>query len=705
MATSPRTALAINPPVFVTSAVLLLLFMSFGVLATDRAAALFPRALDWVSTYFGWLYVSAVGFFVGFAIWLGASRYGRLRLGQDEDRPEFSRPTWFAMLFSAGMGIGLVFYGVAEPMLHFANPPGSEPGSTPQSARQALSLAFFHWGIHAWAIYVLMGLCIAYFAYRQNLPLSLRSCFQPLLGRHIYGWPGHLIDILAVFGTLFGLATSLGLGAMQVSAGLEHLFDIPHTRSTQLWLIAIITAAACISLVTGVSKGIRRLSELNLALAATILALVFVLGPTRFIVDSLIENIGRYLATIFTRTFRLAPLSNGESTWMKSWTLFYWGWWIAWAPFVGMFIARISRGRTIREFVAGVLLAPTAVAIVWFSVFGGTALHLELFAGQGISQAVATDVSTAVFAMLAHLPLGKLLSFVAAAVVAIFFVTSSDSASFVVDMLTSGGHPNPPVWQRVFWASAEGACAAVLLYAGGTAALEALQAAVVSIGLPFCVLLLFMCVALVRALRRDPAMLAPDTASSSNNSASAAPPPSAPPLNTTKPQGTAPEVSVQPSGAAFAFDRILVPTDYSQHAVRALHYACELGRRLGSGPVDVLHVTPPPADYLPMDEWIFGEQRRPEQVEARLREAAEETLQAHVSSLPQHIRQQVRCRVEVGIPSRVILRVARETASDLVILGARGQTPGLDVRLGSVADRVVRHAHCPVVTVHPPRDA
>ncbi len=700
MATSSRPHLAINPPVFVTSALLLICFMAFGVFATEQAAAWFPRILQWVSSHFGWLYVSAVAFFVGFTLWLGASRYGRIRLGADEDRPEFSRPTWFAMLFSAGMGIGLVFYGVAEPILHYVNPPGAEPGATRQSARQALSLAFFHWGIHAWAIYVLMGLCIAYFAYRQKLPLSLRSCFEPLLGRHIYGWPGHVIDVLAVFGTLFGLATSLGLGAMQISAGLEHLFGVPHTETTQLRLIAIITLAATISLVTGVSKGIRRLSELNLFMAAVLLALVFIFGPTRFIVDTLVENVGRYMATIFTRSFRLAPMSSAESDWMKSWTLFYWGWWIAWAPFVGMFIARISRGRTIREFVAGVLLAPTAVAIVWFSVFGGTALHLELFAGQPVADAVANDVSTAVFAMLQHLPLGQILSFITAAVVATFFVTSSDSASFVVDMLTSGGHPNPPVWQRVFWASAEGACAAVLLHTGGAAALEALQAAVVSIGLPFCIILLAMCVALVRALRRDHAALATsasamlpvhlDTAST--------PAETAPPA----PHADEPSPSAREDERSFDFDRILVPTDYSSHALHALHYACALAERLSGGVIELLHVTPPPAEYLPMDKWIFGERRRAEHVEARLREAAEKTLQAHFASLPEQLSRRIQCRIEVGRPAQTILRVANETGAHLIVLGARGRTPGRDVRLGSVADRVARHARCPVVTV-PPR--
>jgi len=311
-----------------------------------------------------------------------------------------------------------------------------------------------------------------------------------------------LVDTVAVFGTLFGLATSLGLGALQVSAGLSHLFGTPHTTTFQLVLIGVITLCATVSLVTGVDKGIRRLSELNLLLAGLLMLFVFAAGPTLAILDALVEGVGGYIAVVAERTFSVGAFDAAAKKWSKSWTLFYWGWWIAWAPFVGMFVARISRGRTIREFVLGVLLVPTTVTVVWFSVFGGTALHLDA-GGAGIAEAVSDDVSTAIYVTLAQLPLATITSGLAAAVVAIFFVTSSDSASFVVDMLTSGGHPDPPTWQRVFWAVAEGACAAVLLYAGGKAALTALQAAVVSIGLPFCVILLLMIVSLVKALRAE----------------------------------------------------------------------------------------------------------------------------------------------------------------------------------------------------------
>ena len=499
-AAKPRVAL--NPPVFFISGALLLSFVGFGVLGTEQASRLFPALLRAVSSTFGWLYGVAVTAFIAVALWLALSRHGRIRLGDDDERPQYPRLSWFAMLFSAGMGIGLVFYGVAEPVMHYAAPRQGAPNAA-EAAEQALSQTFFHWGLHAWAIYVLMGLGIAYFSFRKKLPLAIRSCFYPLLGERIHGAAGHAIDILAVFGTLFGLATSLGLGAMQISAGLHHLFGLPHGTTTQLVLIAVITLAATASLVTGVSKGIRRLSELNLVLAALLLIFVFVVGPTGAIVRALAGSSLRYLTELPARALDILPASEADAEWMQSWTLFYWGWWIAWAPFVGMFVARVSRGRTIREFVLGVWLVPVGVTLAWLSTFGGTALHLERFGGGGIADAVSSDLSTAVYAVLERLPWSNATSLLAAAVVAVFFVTSSDSASFVVDMLTSGGHPDPPRWQRVFWALAEGACAAVLLYAGGKQALKALQAAVVSVGLPFCVVLLGIAVSLIYAVRRD----------------------------------------------------------------------------------------------------------------------------------------------------------------------------------------------------------
>jgi len=335
--------LTINPPVFFASATLLIAFLAFGVFAADTAQEVLPKVLAAVTEEFGWLYVLSVVFFIGFCLWLASSKYGKIRLGDDASRPEFSNTSWFAMLFSAGMGIGLVFFGVAEPMSHFNSPPVAEAGSV-AAARAALPLTYLHWGLHAWAIYALMALGIGYFAFRKKLPLAIRSCFYPLLGERIHGWPGHLIDILAVLGTLFGLATSLGLGAGQVSAGLHRLFGTPHTTNAQLVLIGVITAAATVSLVTGVDKGIKTLSELNLGLAALLMVFVFLVGPTLHLVNSFVENLGGYAKVIFERTLLIEGRSETEAAWIKDWTVFYWGWWISWAPFVGMFVARNVRG-------------------------------------------------------------------------------------------------------------------------------------------------------------------------------------------------------------------------------------------------------------------------------------------------------------------------------------------------------------------------
>ena len=497
-----RAWLRVNPVVFFTSAVLLVCFLAYGVLAKKQASWVFPAVLTLVSTHFGWVYVISIAGFVGFAFWLLFSRYGRLRLGRDDERPEFPTVTWFSMLFSAGMGIGLVFYGVAEPIQHYASPPVGNGGGE-EAARNAVPLAIFHWGIHAWVVYLIMALGIAYFAFRKGLPLAVRSCLYPLLRERTHGWIGDIVDIIAVFGTLFGLATSLGLGAMQVSAGLHYLFGTSHGLGTQLTLIAVITFAATLSLVSGVGNGIRRLSELNLILAGALLLFVLFAGPTGYILKGFAGGLVGYGSVLLNRTFAVPRFLPDQAAWMRSYTVFYWGWWIAWAPFVGLFVARISRGRTIRELVLGMLLVPTLVTFVWFGTFGGAALYEQLHYG-GIVPAVSHDVSTAIYVLLARLPGARISSLLAAAVVAVFFVTSSDSASFVVDMLTSGGHPNPPIWQRIFWASAEGACAAVLLYAGGKQSLKALQAAVIAIGLPFCLVLVAVVVSLVMTLRREP---------------------------------------------------------------------------------------------------------------------------------------------------------------------------------------------------------
>ncbi len=486
----------VEPAVFFTSAGVILAVLAFGVFEPIEAGVLFLGLQDWVVGTWGWLFVGATAFFLAFAIWCAWGPRGRLRLGPPGERPAFGQVSWFAMLFSAGMGIGVMFYGVAEPITHYAQPPAGA-GETPEAARQAMTLTFFHWGLHAWGIYAVMGLAIAYFSHRRGLPLAIRSTLYPLFGERIHGWIGHAVDVFAVFGTLFGLATSLGLGAMQINAGLGFLFGVPDSVWVQVGLIALITLAATTSLVLGLDRGIRRLSELNLGLAALLLLFIFFAGPTARVVADLPLRVIDYLT-------ELVPLSlglrvPGDLAWEKRWTLFYWAWWIAWSPFVGLFVARISRGRTIREFVIGVLVVPTLVSCLWFTVFGWSAIALDA-ESPGIAHAVGQDISVGVYVLLERLPWSGLSSALAAIVVAIFFVTSSDSGSFVVDMLTSGGHPDPPVAQRIFWAVSEGVVAAMLLVAGG---LAALQSAAINTGLPFCLILLVVCAGLGRALMRD----------------------------------------------------------------------------------------------------------------------------------------------------------------------------------------------------------
>lgn len=486
----------VEPAVFLSSAGVVSAVLLFGVVDPDSARRLFLGLQDRIVEFWGWLFVAATAFFLVFALWCALGKRGGLRLGPEGEPPAFALRSWFAMLFSAGMGIGIMFYGVAEPVLHYASPPAGESG-TPAAARQAMTLTFFHWGLHAWGVYAVMGLAIAYFGHRQGLPLAIRSTLHPLLGDRIHGWLGHAVDVFAVFGTLFGLATSLGLGAIQINAGLGRLVGAPETAGVQVALIAVITAGATTSVVLGLDKGIRRLSELNVGLAAVLFLFVAAAGPTLAVAQRLPGSLVDYAVG-------LVPLSvgytqSGSDDWQKSWTLFYWAWWIAWSPFVGMFIARISRGRTVREFVLGVLIVPTLVSFCWFGVFGGSALELDL-QRPGIAAAVQADISTGIYALLDRLPLARVTSLLAALVVAIFFVTSSDSGSFVVDMLTSGGHPNPPVWQRVFWAVSEGAVAATLLVSGG---LAALQSAAINTGLPFCLILVAACFGLGRALLRE----------------------------------------------------------------------------------------------------------------------------------------------------------------------------------------------------------
>ncbi|MBM9536518.1 BCCT family transporter [Desulfobulbus alkaliphilus] len=493
-----KPRIQINPPVFLGSAGLIILFVVFTILDPGRAGELFSGIQGWIVHTFGWFYVLAMATFLIFVVLLGVFGYGSIKLGPDHSEPDYSYLSWFAMLFSAGMGIGLMFFGVAEPVMHYLTPPVADPG-TVEAARDAMRITFFHWGVHAWAIYAVVAISLAYFSFRHNLPLTIRSAFYPLIGERIHGPFGHAVDIFAILGTMFGVATSLGFGAIQVNSGLNYLFDVPVSITVQILLIAGITLIAIVSVVLGLDGGIRRLSELNMILAIALVAFVLVAGPTVFLLQTLTQNIGAYASNIVTMTFNLEAYE--PTGWVGGWTLFYWGWWIAWAPFVGMFIARVSRGRTIREFVLGVLLVPVGFTFMWMTFFGNTALHMIM--AQGITElgeAVSADTTMALFQFFEHLPLSSIMSLLATILVVTFFVTSSDSGSLVIDMLASGGEDDAPVWQRIFWAGSEGVVASALLLAGG---LAALQTATIATALPFTVIMLFMCWGLLRALRID----------------------------------------------------------------------------------------------------------------------------------------------------------------------------------------------------------
>lgn len=498
------------PRVFFPAAGLLVLFVAVTALFPEKVGEWIGNANTTVVQDLAWWYIAIVAGFVFFSIWIAASHMGNIVLGKDGDAPEFSLGSWFAMLFAAGMGIGLVFWGVAEPLNHFAAPPpGSADDSPAEQATTAMDVTFLHWGLHAWAIYVVVGLAVAYSVHRKGNPVSLRWALRPLLGDRVQGFWGDVIDVIAVLGTLFGVATSLGLGVTQIGAGLGYLGAVDQPSTWLLvFLIIAITAVAVVSVATGIDKGIKWLSNINMVAAVGMVIALLVLGPTVFILSDFVTQIGSYIQNFFRLSFNGMPFEEDGKQWLGGWTTFYWGWWMSWAPFVGVFIARISRGRTVREFIVGVLLVPTIVTFVWFSVMGGTALYVELFGGGGLVGGDGTvSTNTALFQLIdAVAPsISVLLSVVAIFLIVIFFVTSSDSGSYVVDMLASGGNPNPPVWSRVFWASMEGAIAAVLLLAGSAAGgaanpLAALQTMAILLALPFSIVMVLMCVASAKAL-------------------------------------------------------------------------------------------------------------------------------------------------------------------------------------------------------------
>ena len=487
----------VNRPVFIASALLIVGCIIFGSLFGELAGEVFNQLQSFITHRFRWLFIILMNVTVVFSLYIALSRYGDIRLGHQTEHPEYSLLSWFGMLFSAGIGIGLLYWGTAEPLYHFMSPPMGQ-AETVEAAKQAMSISFLHWGIHAWALYCVVALSLAYFHYRRGLPLSIRSVLYPLIGQKIYGKWGHVVDTLAVFGTMFGVVTSLGLGAMQINAGFSNVFGIPNNVPVQLCLIAIITAMATLSVMMGLDKGIKRLSDINIVLTVLLLGFMLFFGPTQFIIDSFIENIGNYVSQLIPLGFWSEAYSNTD--WQANWTIFYWAWWVSWSPFVGIFVARISRGRTIREFIFGVLFIPMLLLFFWFTTFGGSAVHMELMGNYGLIEAVKADYGSAIFKLIEYYPLTKPVTLVIVVMIMLWFVTSSDSASLVIDMLTAGGDTNPPKIQRLFWALSQGVIAAVLLVAGG---LSALQAVAIIAGFPFAIVVFVMMYCLWRGLTRD----------------------------------------------------------------------------------------------------------------------------------------------------------------------------------------------------------
>jgi choline/glycine/proline betaine transport protein len=496
---TPRTTF--KPQVVVPSLCVIGLLLAVCAIRPDEADAFFSGGQQWIIGHFDWFYVLVVTVFLLFLVLIAGSKFGNIKLGPDDAEPEFSFVSWTAMLFAAGMGIGLMYFGVGEPMQHFLKPP-TVTGGTPEAAREAMLMTFFHWGFHAWAIYGVMGLVLAYFGFRYNLPLTLRSGLYPVLRNRIDGWAGHGVDAFALVGTIAGIATTLGYGVMQLGAGLHHVGGFQtDSDAFRVGLVAVVVVLAGVSAATGLDKGVRRLSELNLLLAFLLLAFVIVTGPTIFLARAFGDNVGNYLSNLVElslRTYAYQP--TREAGWFGGWTILYWAWWVSWSPFVGMFIARISRGRTIRQFVIGVLLVPTAFNLVWMTVFGNSAIWLDTHVAGGALAQTAASVDSLLFRFFEYLPLTQGLSIVAIVLIAVFFVTSADSGAFVIDSIATRGATNSPVWQRLFWAALLGVTAIVLLLAGG---LKALQAMTLIAALPVAVIMLALCYGLWCGLKAD----------------------------------------------------------------------------------------------------------------------------------------------------------------------------------------------------------
>lgn len=504
--------LDIHNRVFLISGLTIIAFVILTLAFSSQAGPAFSALRNSLTSNLDWFFISAANIFVLLCLVLIVSPLGKVRLGGTEATPDFSYLGWFSMLFAAGMGIGLMFYGVSEPLTHFGTafagveyengvrvdwaPLAGAAGDSAAATELAMAATIFHWALHPWAIYAILALGLALFSFNKGLPLTIRSVFYPILGERVWGWPGHIIDILAIFATLFGLATSLGIGASQASAGLNYLFGLPGGTTTEVLLVIAITGIALISVVAGLEAGVKRLSEINMILAALLLLFVIIVGPTLAIFTGFAQNLASYLQHLPALS---NPIGREDTNYSQGWTTFYWAWWISWSPFVGMFIARVSRGRTVREFLISVLLIPSLACVFWMTVFGNTAINQVV--QEGYQAATSADLPLQLFAMLDGLPLAQLSSFIAIVLVIVFFITSSDSGSLVIDTIAAGGKVNAPTVQRVFWCTFEGLVAIALLIGGG---LTALQAMAVSTGLPFTLVLLAACVAIVKGLMSEP---------------------------------------------------------------------------------------------------------------------------------------------------------------------------------------------------------
>ncbi|WP_010530259.1 BCCT family transporter [Lentibacillus jeotgali] len=482
--------------VFWITLALTLALSLFGVITPDRFESISGLIMSYISAHFGWFYLLIVTLFVLFCIYLVFSPYGKIKLGRPGEEPEFSYTSWLAMLFSAGMGIGLVFYGVASPVSHYIKTPPTAEAGTREALEDALRVTFFHYGIHAWAIYAVIALVLAYFMFRHEKPGLVSASLETLFGDKMKGAWGKAVDVIAVFATIVGVATTLGFGATQINGGIAFLFDIPISFWVQLIIILIVTVLFMISTYTGLSRGIKYLSNANMGLGAILFLATLILGPSLYIINSFTDSIGSYLQQLPSESFRLAPNDDDERQWVLDWTVFFWAWWIAWSPFVGIFIARVSKGRTIREFVAGVLIVPSVVSFLWFSAFGISGIDAQ---NSGADIAELPD-EQALFGMFDQLPFGMILSIIGILLISTFFITSADSATFVLGMQTTNGSMSPPTTVKFTWGFAQSAIAAVLLYTGG---LQALQNALISAALPFSVIMLLMVASFYKALKID----------------------------------------------------------------------------------------------------------------------------------------------------------------------------------------------------------